>query len=105
MRLDMNEDDIQELVDEHGQELTINQLMDLYCEQQQEVIEEILSERRRKGQRNPSLEIPLGRCENIGTAAAVQRCNVILLQNPQRSKAIIIGKFLVKVAQKEKRFQ
>ena len=35
--------DIQELVEEHGPELTTIKLMNLHCEQQQEVIEEISS--------------------------------------------------------------
>ena len=41
--LELNEDDIQELMEEHGQELTTHKLMFLYCEQQQEVMEEISS--------------------------------------------------------------
>lgn len=40
----MNKDDIQELVEEHSQELTTDELMDLHREQQQEVIEDISSE-------------------------------------------------------------
>nr|XP_020452715.1 tigger transposable element-derived protein 1 [Monopterus albus] len=44
MGLEVNEDDIQELVEEHGQELTTNELIDLHREQQQEVMEEISSE-------------------------------------------------------------
>ncbi|XP_018410276.1 PREDICTED: tigger transposable element-derived protein 1-like [Nanorana parkeri] len=43
MGLEVNEDDIQELVEEHGQELTTDELMHLHCEQQQEVMEEISS--------------------------------------------------------------
>ncbi|XP_019512623.1 PREDICTED: tigger transposable element-derived protein 1-like [Hipposideros armiger] len=39
MGLEVNEDDIQELVEEHGQEPTTDQLMDLPHEQQQEVME------------------------------------------------------------------
>ncbi|XP_023665526.1 histone-lysine N-methyltransferase EHMT2 isoform X7 [Paramormyrops kingsleyae] len=42
--LEVNEEDIQELVEEHGQELTTDELMDLRREQQQEVMEEISSE-------------------------------------------------------------
>ncbi|VFV30728.1 Hypothetical predicted protein [Lynx pardinus] len=41
MGLEVNEDAIQELVEEHGQELTTDKLMDLHCEQQQVVMEEI----------------------------------------------------------------
>uniref|UniRef100_A0A8D2J1Y1 DDE-1 domain-containing protein n=2 Tax=Varanus komodoensis TaxID=61221 RepID=A0A8D2J1Y1_VARKO len=40
MGLEVDEDDIQELVEEHGQELTTDELMDLHREQQQEVMEE-----------------------------------------------------------------
>ena len=43
MGLEINEDNIQELVEEHGQELTTDKLMDLHREQQQEVMEEISS--------------------------------------------------------------
>ena len=43
MGLEVNEDNIEKLVEEHGQELTTNKLMDLHCEQQQEVTEEISS--------------------------------------------------------------
>uniref|UniRef100_A0A8C5PXM0 HTH CENPB-type domain-containing protein n=1 Tax=Leptobrachium leishanense TaxID=445787 RepID=A0A8C5PXM0_9ANUR len=39
MGLEVNEDDIQELVEEHGQELTTDDLMALHREQQQEVVE------------------------------------------------------------------
>ena len=41
MGLEVKEDKIQELVEEHGPELTTIKLMNLHCEQQQEVIEEI----------------------------------------------------------------
>ncbi|VFV43260.1 Hypothetical predicted protein, partial [Lynx pardinus] len=41
--LEVNGDDIQELVEEHGQELTPNKPMDLCHEQQQEVIKKITS--------------------------------------------------------------
>lgn len=44
MGLEVNEDNIQELVDEHAQELTTDELMYLHREQQQEVMEEISSE-------------------------------------------------------------
>lgn len=43
MGLEVNDADIQELVEEHSQELTINELMDLHREQQEEVMEEISS--------------------------------------------------------------
>ncbi|XP_071977828.1 methionine aminopeptidase 1D, mitochondrial isoform X1 [Engystomops pustulosus] len=43
MGLEVNEDDIEELVEEHGQELTTEELMDLHCEQQKEVMEVILT--------------------------------------------------------------
>ena len=43
MGLEVNEDDIQEMVEEHGQERTTDELMDLHHEQQQEVMEEISS--------------------------------------------------------------
>ncbi|KAJ7317101.1 hypothetical protein JRQ81_003263 [Phrynocephalus forsythii] len=38
MGLEVDEDDVQELVEEHGQELTTDELIDLYHEQQQEVM-------------------------------------------------------------------
>ncbi|VFV43162.1 Hypothetical predicted protein [Lynx pardinus] len=41
--LEVNKDDIQELVEEHGQELTTDELTDLHRELQQEVTEEISS--------------------------------------------------------------
>lgn len=44
MGLEVNEDDIQELVEEHGQELTTDELMDLHREQQQEIMKEMSSE-------------------------------------------------------------
>lgn len=43
-----NEDDIQDLVEEHRQELYTNELMDQHCEQQQEVMEATLSEEEKK---------------------------------------------------------
>ncbi|VFV22014.1 Hypothetical predicted protein, partial [Lynx pardinus] len=43
MGLEVKEDKIQELVEERGPELTTIKLMNLHCEQQQEVIEEISS--------------------------------------------------------------
>ena len=43
MGLEVNTDDIEELVEEHGQELTTDILMGLHLEQHQEVMEEILS--------------------------------------------------------------
>ena len=42
--LEVNEADIQELVEEHEQELTTDELMDLHCKQQQEIMEHISSE-------------------------------------------------------------
>ena len=41
--LEVNEDNIQELAEEHGQELNTEQLMDLHCKQEQEAMEEISS--------------------------------------------------------------
>ena len=67
MGLEVNEDDIQELVEEHGQELITHEQMDLRCEQHQGVMEEISSaEEKRKRQRNPSLQVRLGRCVKCG---------------------------------------
>ena len=43
MGLEVNEENIQDLVEEHGQRLTTNELMDLHHEPQQEFMEEILS--------------------------------------------------------------
>jgi hypothetical protein len=48
MGLEVNKDDIQELVEEHGQEFTIDKLMDLHHKQQQKVMEEISSEEEEK---------------------------------------------------------
>ena len=48
MGLEVNEDNIQELVEEHVQELNTDKLMDLHHEQQQEVMEEISSEEEEK---------------------------------------------------------
>jgi hypothetical protein len=48
MGLEVNEDDIQELVEEHDQELTTDELMDLHHKQQQEVMEEVSSEEEEK---------------------------------------------------------
>ncbi|VFV19843.1 Hypothetical predicted protein [Lynx pardinus] len=63
MGLEVNEDNIQKLVEEHGQELTTDELVDLHHEQQQEVIEEISSaEEEEKRWRNPSLQVRLGKC-------------------------------------------
>ena len=44
----MNEADIEELVEEHEQELTTDELMDLHREQQQEIMEDISSEEEEK---------------------------------------------------------
>lgn len=46
--LEVNEADIQELVEEHEQELTTDELMDLHREQQQEIMEDISSEEEEK---------------------------------------------------------
>ncbi|KAM9457481.1 tigger transposable element-derived protein 1-like [Clarias gariepinus] len=46
MGLEVNEDDIQELLEEHGHELTTDELMDLHCENQ--LLEEISSEEEEK---------------------------------------------------------
>ena len=43
MGLEVNDNDIQELVEEHDQDLTTDKLMDLHHEQLQEVMQEILS--------------------------------------------------------------
>jgi len=48
MGLEVNEDNIQVLVEEHVQELNTDELMDLHREQQQEVMEEISSEEEEK---------------------------------------------------------
>jgi predicted Zn-ribbon and HTH transcriptional regulator len=64
MGLEVNKDNIQELVEEHGQEFTTDELMDLHREQQQKVMEEILSEEKKR--RNPSLQMRLGRCVKCG---------------------------------------
>ena len=55
MGLEVSEDNILELVEEHGQKLTTNKLTDLHHEQQQEVVEEILSaeEEEKKGRGIP----------------------------------------------------
>ena len=50
MGLEVNEEDIQELVEEHGQELTTDELMDLHREQQQKVMEEISSAEEKKAE-------------------------------------------------------
>ena len=50
--LEVNEADIQELVEEHEQELTTDELMDLHREQQQEIMEESRLRRKRKRQKN-----------------------------------------------------
>ena len=63
----MNEDNIQELVEEYGQELTTNELMELRCEQQQEAMEEISSaEEEEEKAEDPSLQMRLGRCAKCG---------------------------------------
>ncbi|XP_010614848.1 tigger transposable element-derived protein 1-like [Fukomys damarensis] len=53
MGLELNEDDIQELLEEHGQELTTEELMDLHREQQQEAVEEISAEEEVKKAEKP----------------------------------------------------
>jgi predicted Zn-ribbon and HTH transcriptional regulator len=70
MGLEVNKDDIQELVEEHGQEFTTDELMDLHHEQQQKVMEEISSEE--KNRRHPSLQMRLGRCVKCG-----KQCNIL----------------------------
>ncbi|GBN54890.1 hypothetical protein AVEN_19155-1 [Araneus ventricosus] len=44
MGLEADSNDIDELEEEHGQELTTDELMKLHCVSQQEVVEESLSE-------------------------------------------------------------
>ncbi|KAJ4447593.1 hypothetical protein ANN_09600 [Periplaneta americana] len=44
LELEVNADDIQKLVEEHNQELTTDEMMNLHCEQQQEAMEGISSE-------------------------------------------------------------
>ncbi|PNF30455.1 hypothetical protein B7P43_G12495 [Cryptotermes secundus] len=44
MGLEVGNNDIDELVEEHSQELTTEELMELHCVSQQEVVEESLSE-------------------------------------------------------------
>ena len=67
MGLGVNKDDIQELVEEHGQELTVDEPMDLHHEQQPQVMEEISSaEEEEKKARNLSLQMRLGRCVKCG---------------------------------------
>nr|XP_033807654.1 tigger transposable element-derived protein 1-like [Geotrypetes seraphini] len=53
--LDMNEDDIQELMEERGQELTTDELMDLNLVQQQEFMKEISSEEEEEKKMEESL--------------------------------------------------
>jgi len=45
MSLDVDEEDVEELVKEHNTELTTEELQDLHNEQQQEVAEELSSEK------------------------------------------------------------
>ena len=55
--LEVNEDDIQELVEEHGQEPTTDELTDLYRELQQEVVGKISSTEEEKEESLTSNEI------------------------------------------------
>jgi hypothetical protein len=71
MGLEVNKDDIQELVEEHGQEFTTDGLMDLHREQQQKVTE-ISSEEEEKKRRHPSLQMRLGRYVKCG-----KQCKIV----------------------------
>ncbi|VFV40912.1 Hypothetical predicted protein [Lynx pardinus] len=51
MGLEVNEDDIQALVEEHGQETSTHELMDLHRRQQQEVMGDISSAEEEGGKR------------------------------------------------------
>ncbi|VFV28875.1 Hypothetical predicted protein [Lynx pardinus] len=53
MGQEVNEDDIQDLVEEDGQELTTDELMGLHREQQQEVIEEMSAAEEEKKAEKP----------------------------------------------------
>ncbi|GBM36954.1 hypothetical protein AVEN_153906-1 [Araneus ventricosus] len=49
--LEADSNDIDELVEEHNQELTTEELMDLHCISQQEVMEEIVQSTKAKNRR------------------------------------------------------
>ncbi|XP_039632281.1 tigger transposable element-derived protein 1-like [Polypterus senegalus] len=123
MGLEVNEDDIQELVEEHDQELTTDELMDLHREQQQEVMEDISSEEDEKKMEESltSKEIReickmWEKVQNFvenhhpNKAAAARAMNLFndnamshfreILQ--RRQKQLSLDSFLVKVARKEK---
>lgn len=123
MGLEVDEDDIQELVEEHGQELTTDELMDLHREQHQEVVEEISSEEEDKKTEESlsSNEIRemckmWERVQNFvekhhpNKAVAVRAMNLFddnamshfreILKRRQKQQSL--DRFLVKVAKKEK---
>lgn len=121
--LEVNEDDIQELVEEHGQELTTKELMDLHHEQQQEVMEEISStEEEKKVEESLTSNEIKKMCKMWETvkifmekhhphkAVAVQTVNLFndnVMSHlhkicKRKLKQVSVDRFLVKVAQKEK---
>ncbi|XP_013365403.1 PREDICTED: tigger transposable element-derived protein 1-like [Chinchilla lanigera] len=126
--LEVNEDDIQEMVEEHGQELTTEELMDLHRKQQQEVMEETSSAEEEEEERKVEESLPSNKIRKIckmwetvksfvekhhpNKAVAVRTVNLFnnnvmshfceILKRKQ--KQVSLNRFLVKVARKEKRF-
>jgi hypothetical protein len=123
MGLEVNEDDIQELVEEHDQELTTDELMDLHHEQQQEVMEEVSSE---EGEKKKEKSLTSNEIREVckmwetvqnfvkkhhpSKTVAVQVMNLFndnamshyreILK--RRQKQVSLDRFLVNVVQKEK---
>ncbi|XP_005008025.1 tigger transposable element-derived protein 1-like [Cavia porcellus] len=121
MGLEVNEDDIQELIEEHGKELTTEELMDLHREQQQKVMEKSSSaeEEEKNGEETLTIrkickmwetvknfvekdhpnEAVAGRAVNLFNDSAMSHFHKIL---KRKQKQVSLNRFLVKVARKEK---
>ncbi|VFV45836.1 Hypothetical predicted protein, partial [Lynx pardinus] len=85
MGLEVNEDNIQDLAEEIGRELTTNELMDLNRKQQQEVVEEISStekEEEKKAEESLTSDDIRGMCEMWETVQ-----NSVEKQHPYKAVA------------------
>ena len=123
MGLEVNEDNIQELVETHGQELTTDELKDLHHEQQQEVMEGIsLAEEENKAEGSPTSNEIRETCKMWETVkhfvekhhpnkAAAVRVTDLFNDNAmshfcevlkRRQKQVSLDRFLGVVARKEK---
>ena len=122
MVMKLNEDNIQELVEKHGQELATKELMDLYRKQQQEVMEAILfaEEEEKKAEESLTSDEIREMCKmwetvqnfvekhHLNKAVAVW---VMFNHNAvsyfheiikRRQKQVSLARFLIKAALKEK---